>query len=412
MPLTAKEVRNAKPGRHSDGGGLYLLVKPSGAASWVLRVQYQGERKDFGLGSMVLDSAGGDIPIDRRKLLTLAEAREKARLGRALAKAGINPPEHWRAAAQPKEPPPSFRIVAEQVHGKNKGGWKNARHRGEWLSSLKRYAFPVIGDLPVADVDATAIEKVLLPIWLSKPETARRVKQRIGIILDEAHAKGWRSTEAPMRSVNQLLKIKQPKGRNFAAMPYAEVPAFVGTLRGQETVGRLALQFQILTAVRPGEVRHALWKEIDLDAAEWRIPAEKMKAGKEHIIPLVPAAIELLKRAAELFGNKPGAVVFPGHKGKPLSDMTLLKVLRDLKQPYTAHGFRSSFRDWAAEHGFANDWCEAALAHTVAGQEGKTAASYKRTSFYQHRREKLMPAWASFVLSNRSNVVQLAASRA
>jgi integrase len=414
MPLTIKEVKNAKPGRHSDGKGLYLLVKPSGSMSWVLRVQDKKERRDFGLGSVILEPIPTDIPIERRKLLTLADAREKARIGRALAKAGLNPSDHWRRAAEEEKPALTFREVAEQVHKEAKGGWKDGKHRDEWLGSLKRYAFPVIGDTPVTDVDATAIHKVLLSFWLVKPETARRVKQRIGVVLDHAHAKGWRPNEAPMRAVNQLMRaIKQPKAGHFPAMPHKDLPAFVAKLRQEDTsIGRLALQFLILTASRPGEVRHAKWEDIDREAAEWKIPAEKMKAGNVHIIPLVPAALAILERVKEFCPSKPSDYVFPGSKGV-MSDATMAKALRTTDgSAHTVHGFRSTFRDWAADNGFANDWAEAALAHTIAGQEGKTTAAYKRTTFLEQRRDKLMPAWAAFALNDQSNVVQLAAARA
>lgn len=415
MPLTVKEVKNAKPGRHSDGKGLYLLVKPSRAMSWVLRVQHQGERKDFGIGSVTLDPVPADIPLEKRKLLSLAEAREKARIGRVLAKAGINPSHHWRLAGKADEPLRTFRTVAEECHAEAKGGWKDGKHTIEWLESLKRYAFPVIGGMPVDEVDPSSIQKVLLPIWLEVPETARRVKQRIGVVLDQAHAKGWRPSEAPMRAVNQLMrKIKQPKAGHFAAMPYKDLPTFMARLRAQEiSVGRLALQFTILTAARSGEVRHAKWSEFDLDACEWRIPPEKMKAAKPHIIPLTDAALAVLKQVRALFGAKPDDPVFPGSKG-PMSDATMAKVLRLTVggAGLTVHGFRSTFRDWAADTGFSDSWAEAALAHSVAGQEGKTAAAYKRTTYFEHRRDKLMPAWASFVLDDKSNVVSLAVSRA
>jgi integrase len=409
MPLTVKEVRNAKPGRHSDGKGLYLLVKPSGSRSWVLRVQYQGERRDFGIGSVSLDPGPADIPIERRKLLTLADAREKARVGRALAKAGINPSQHWRKPEA--EAPRTFKQVAAECHQQSKKGWRNGKHRDEWLGSLERYAFAGIGNAPVETVDAAAIQKVLLPIWLSRGETARRVKQRIGVVLDYAHAKGLRSTEAPMRAVNQLMRgIKQPKSGNFAAMPYGDVPAFMRDLRqGGWSVGRLALQFLILTVPRSGEVRHMVWKDVDLDAAEWRIPPEKAKADKLHIIPLVPAAVDILREIRGLVADKPDDLVFPGLKG-PMSDATMAKVLRKAGgEGYTVHGFRSSFRDWAADNGYADSWAEAALAHL---NPNKTEAAYRRTTFFEQRRDRLMPAWAAYVLGDNPNVLQLAASRA
>lgn len=410
MPLTVKEVRNAKPGRHSDGKGLYLLVKPSGSRSWVLRVQscINGKvgRRDFGLGSVVFEPIDASIPVHKRKLLTLAEAREKAAVGRALAKAGMNPSADWRQHNE--EESHTFRAVAEECHQQSKKGWRNGKHRDEWLGSLDRYAFPVIGSFTVDEVDAAAIQRVLLPIWLAKGETARRVKQRIGVVLDYAHAKGWRTAEAPMRAVNQLMRgIKQPKRGNFAAMPYADVPDFMSKLReGDGSVGRLALQFLILTAARSGEVRGARWSEIDLDGAEWRVPAERMKAGKLHIVPLVPTAVAVLEEMQGLFAPKPTDFLFPGLKGQ-MSDATMAKVLRvDGGGGYTVHGFRSAFRDWAADEGYADSWAEAALAHA---NPNKTEAAYRRTTFFEQRRDKLMPAWAAFALGNRHNVVRLVA---
>jgi integrase len=412
MPLTVKEVRNAKPGRHSDGNGLYLLAKPSGSMSWVLRVQYQGERRDFGIGSVVLDPIAADIPIERRRLLTLAEARDKARIGRALAKAGINPSDHWRLSGQPQDAPRTFKQVAEECHHQATKGWRNEKHRIEWLASLERYAFPTLGQEAVATVDAASIQKVLLPFWLTKGETARRVKQRIGAVLDYAHAKGFRPTEAPMRAVNQLMRgIKQPKAGNFAAMPYKALPAFMTDLReGGLSSGRLALQFLILTAARPGEVRHVQWKDIDLEVGEWRVPPEKTKAGKLHIVPLVPAAADIVRQAMAMVAHKPDDRVFPGLKGKTMSDATMNKVQRLAGGgAYTVHAMRSSFRDWAADNGFADSWCEAALAHL---NPNKTEAAYRRTTFFEQRRDRLMPAWAAFVVADNSNVISLAEKRA
>ncbi|MEP7130036.1 MAG: integrase arm-type DNA-binding domain-containing protein, partial [Sphingomicrobium sp.] len=405
MPLTAKEVKNAKPGRLSDGNGLYLLVKPSGSASWVLRVQSDGHRRDFGLGSLTLDSIDAEIPIHKRRLLTLADAREKARIGRALAKAGINPSVEWRQ--QEVAAPRIFEDVAKETYRQRKKGWRNGKHQEEWLSSLERHAFPEIGQMSVDEVDATAIQKVLLPIWLLKGETARRVKQRIGSVLDYAHAKGWRATEAPMRAVNQLMRsIKQPKRGNYAAMPYKAIPAFMTKLgNGDVSVGRFALRFLILTAARSGEVRKAQWKDIDLDAAEWRMPSEKTKADRLHIVPLVPAALDVLHELIGLFATKPDDLVFPG-RGGMMSDATMAKVLRvNGGADVTVHGFRSTFRDWAADTGFADSWAESALAHI---NPNRTEAAYRRTTFYDQRRDRLMPAWASFALGNKPNVVALA----
>lgn len=434
MPLTHTGVKNAKVGRHSDGGGLYLLVKPQlvsegedkgkpklgpdgkalvASKSWVLRVQHNGMRRDFGLGAFIEKTVGGNLAIERRKLLTLIEAREKANKGRLLAKAGINPSAAWRELEAAETPPVTFEQAAREYHKQVSRSWRNSKHGDQWINTLETYAFPHLGKMSVADIDASAIQKVLLPIWLSKGETARRVRQRIGAVLDYAQGKGWREAEAPMRSLNQLMGgIKQPKGGNFAAMPYADVPAFMAKLaEADASVGRLALQFLILTAARSGEVRGATWGEFDLDAAEWRIPPERMKADKLHIVPLVPAAVAILKQMRGLFPSNASDIVFPGLKGKLMSDATMAKAMRVAGGGnYTVHGFRSSFRDWAAETGLNNDWAEAVLAHSVAGQEGKTVASYKRTTFFDQRRDKLMPAWASFILADSSNVVRLAAT--
>jgi integrase len=412
MGLTVKQAQNAKPGRHSDGRGLYLLVKPSGARSWVLRVQYKGARRDWGLGSFALESVGDHIPLHKRKALTLGEARDKAKLGRDLAKAGINPAGVWSDADAVEVP--TFEQAAKRYHQEVSRSWKNGKHGKQWLATLEAYAFPSLGKATVDQIDAPAIQKVLLPIWLTTPETARRVKQRVGVVLDYSHAQGWRDAEAPMRAVNQLMGgIKQPKGGNFAAMPYKDAPAFMAKLRdGEFSVGRLALQFLILNASRSGEIRGATWQEIDLDAKEWRIPGERMKGGKPHIVPLGAASIAILDELRGLFAPKPKDLVFPGLK-KAMSDATLAKALRvNGGGDYTVHGFRSTFRDWAADHGFNNDWAEAALAHSVTGQEGKTVAAYKRTTFFEHRRDKLMPAWAAFVLNDQSNVISLAERRA
>ena len=407
MALTMKQVQNAKRGRHSDGKGLYLLVKPSGTKSWVLRVQHRGRRQDFGLGSVASESIEAAIPLQKRRSLTLAEAREKARIGRELAKAGINPSAEWK---QEEEEVPTFKDAAEQYHAQVSTAWRNGKHGDQWLNTLKAYAFPAIGTLTVDRIDASDVQRVLLPIWLTKGETARRVRQRIGVVLDYAHGKGWRSAEAPMRALNQLMGgIKQPKGANFAAMPYKDVPAFMSKLAAAEfSVGRAALQFLILTAARSGEVRKARWKDIDLGLAEWRVPPENAKTGRLHIVPLAPAAVEIAKSIQAALAPKFNDLIFPGLKGI-MSDATLAKVLRvNRGHDYTVHGFRSSFRDWAAESGFADAWAEAALAHT---NPNRTESAYRRTTYFEQRKERLMPAWGSFCTGHASNVVRLASAQ-
>jgi integrase len=390
--LTALHVRNAKPGRHADGKGLYLLVKPSGARSWVLRIVVSGRRRDFGLG-----------PVD---LVSLTEARDKATEGRRLVRNGLDPGVEWKRSTVSI---PTFAEVARKLHETNRPGWRNAKHAAQWLSTLQTYAFPTLGRRLVDQIDASAIWSALGPIWQSKPETARRVRQRIGTVLDYAKAHGWRETEAPMRALAQIASRQQRKPGHFAAMPYAELPGFMGQLRTEApSIGRLALQFTILTAARSGEVRGATWEEMDVDAATWSIPAERMKGGEAHTVALSPAAVEILREVRGLGSGRKGEPVFPGLRGRPLSDATLSKALGVAGgADYTVHGFRSSFRDWVAEQtSFPGEWAEAALAHKPSN---KVEAAYRRTRFLEQRR-KLMAAWADY-LGGGGKVVRLAAAR-
>ena len=397
MALKAKQISKAKPGRHSDGRGLYLLVKPTGTRSWVLRVQHNGHRRDIGLGSVALEQIPyvEDVPIIRRRSLTLAEAREKARIGRELARAGLDPRTEWTIE---EKVVPTFETAAKEYHRQVAKAWRNGKHGAQWIKTLETHAFPIIGKRRIDGIDAPDIQRVLMPIWLSIPETARRVRQRIGVVLDYAKGKGWRETEAPMRALGQLMSgLRQPKGKNFAAMPYQQLPDFFRGLSEKDpSVGRLAVQFLILTAARSGEVRGAKWSEIDLATSEWRIPADRMKAGRMHIVPLSRAALDVLSAAGKLFGMAPEQTVFPGLKGQPLSDATLAKAVRDSGGgEVTVHGFRSAFRDWAADTGVADSWAEAALAH---GNPNKTEAAYKRTTYFEQRRDTLMPAWGNYVI--------------
>ncbi len=383
MKLTALQVKNAKPGSHSDGKGLILLVKPSGAKSWVLRAQANGKRRDYGLG-----------PVD---LVSLQEAREKAVEGRKMIRAGFDPSMEWKRARRVL---PTFEAAARQYHSNVKAGWKNGKHNAQWLSTLESHAFPVIGNETVDRIEASHIESVLQPIWMTIPETARRVRQRIGSVLDYAHGQGWRSTEAPMRAVQSLMKgLKQPRKGNFAAMPYSEVPSFVAKLReAGPSIGRSALEFLILTAARSGEVRGAKWGEIDTGKLQWNVPAARMKMGESHSVPLTLRAVAILKDMQSHSRGEPGDLIFPGQRRQPLSDMTLGKALKTIDgRAFTVHGFRSSFRDWAAEKTtFPNDWAEAALAH---GLSNRVEAAYKRTKFLDQRRA-LMDAWAAFLLTD------------
>jgi integrase len=396
--LTALAFRNAtKPGKYQDGDGLFLLVKPSGARSWLLRAQVDGKRREFGIGP------AADIG--------LAEARERAAAIRKQYRDGIDPVAAKRAARSALREIPTFKGAAETVHGERKGGWRNPKHRDQWLSSLDTYAFPSLGTVRVDQVDAPTIRAALLPIWLEKPETARRVSQRIGTVLDWAHANGFRPQEAPMRSVLMGLPRQPRRDRHFAAMPFADVPTFcIGLEAGAPTAGRLGLLFTIYTATRSGEVRGATWAEIDLEAKVWTVPASRMKADREHVVPLSPAALAVLERAAAIRKSKKGdAMLFPSAAGRALSDMTLSKVLRDAGQAITVHGFRSAFKDWASEQTtFPDAVSEAALAH---GDPDKVRKAYRRTDFLQLRRE-LMEAWAAFIAGPSGNVVAFPARNA
>ena len=393
MALTVLSAKNASPGRHSDGKGLYLLVKPSGARSWVLRVQVDGRRRDYGLGSY--------------DVLTLAEARERAAEGRKMAKAGLDPSIEWRRERQVV---PTFDDAARQCFEELRRGWKNGKHQAQWMTTLETYAFPRLGKKRVDHIEGPQVRDVLSPIWLEIPETARRVRQRICSVLDFAHAKGWRESEFAVRSLNAGLPAQPKKRGHFPAMPYADVPAFVARLKEQpDTSGRLGLLFTILTAIRSGGVRGAVWGEIDRGNADWNVPGERMKAGEPHTVPLSQQALAILDRAGGLLAPRDHEIIFPGNGGKPMSDATMGKALFEGGGgEYTVHGFRSSFRDWAAEVArVPDDVAEAALAHTL---KDKTEAAYKRTKYLEQRRD-LMARWAEYVCG-QGNVLQLVSASA
>jgi integrase len=388
--LTATAVKAAlsKPGRHSDGDGLILAVGARGSGSWMVRVQKDGKRRDIGLGAA--------------SKVTLSQARTRAAEVRSQVEAGIDPVAQRRKAAGV----PTFREAASQVHTEHKKGWKNGTHQGQWLRTLEVYAFPTLGDQLVSEIDGPAVREVLADIWTEKPETARRVRQRVGAVLDWAYSKGHRGSEAPMRSLSKGLPRQPKKNCHHAAMPFADVPAFLARLREKETWGRLALEAAILTAARSGEIRGARWSEVDLEKALWTVPANRMKAGKEHVVPLSPAALRVFERASELRLEGCGYVFHGSKRDKPMSDMTLMKVLRDMGETITAHGFRSSFRDWVSEETqFSGDLAEAALAHAISN---KVEAAYRRGNLLEKRR-KLMDAWGSYS-DGAANIFRLATS--
>lgn len=378
--LTAMKIKTlTEPGRYTDGDGLMLIVATGGARSWMLRARIDGKRRDIGLGSL--------------KVLTLAEARAKATELRRQIAQGIDPIAERKKV---EDPVPTFREAAALVHEEHKAAWKNGKHQDQWINTLTTYAFPKLGDRLVNDIEGPIIRDVLAPIWLAKPETARRVRQRIGAVLDWSYAKGYRPTEAPMRSLSKGLPRQPRKDSHFAAMPFTDVPKLIARLRERSSVGRLAMEALILTAARSGEIRGATWSEVDLDAGMWTVPADRMKMGKVHHVPLAPEVIDVFRRA-EALRVPCSDLVFPGQRLKnQLSDMTLLKVMRDMETGVTVHGFRSAFRDWVAEEtSYPGEVAEAALAHAIPN---KVEAAYRRTDFLEKRRS-LMREWAAFCTS-------------
>jgi integrase len=385
--LTAVAVKAAmaKAGSYQDGDGLFLKVDKRGGASWTLRFQRDGNRQDVGIGSA--------------RLLTLADARDKASALRRAVKVDrrdVLAEKKDEAAAKV-----TFREAARQYHSENAAGWKSTVYARQWLASLDNYAFPKLGNVPTGGIMAADIITVLTPIWQEIPETARQVRNRICAVLDYAHAKGWRSSEAPSGSgslkAGRGLPRQVKERQNRKAMPYVTVPALLTALRRKPSYGRLALELLILTGVRSQEVRLATWDEFDLEARLWTIPAEHMKRNKAHLVPLSDPAIAVLTKAAalKLEGSEQ---VFPGAGGRPMSDMTLLKVLRDMSEPYHVHGFRSALTDWAANEGIPDAVVEAALAHKTpdAVQAAYRRTTYLGTAGQPGQRVKLMADWGRY----------------
>ena len=375
--LTALKVKSLGPGRHADAHGLYLLVKESGSRSWVLRMQTEGRRRDFGLGAL--------------RDVSLAEARDAAADLRRQVRRGGGPVAEKRAG---RNVIPSFETAARACYESMRAGWKNKRHES-WISSLSNHVFPMIGSKPVDAVDSTTVCETLAPIWLEIPDTANRILQRIGAVLDYAHIKGWRKEETSLRSVRKGLPRQAATAGHLEAMPYGDVPAFMaGLADAAPTVGRDALRLTVYTAVRSNETRFAVWPEFDLQNGVWSIPAERMKAGEAHVVPLSRAAVTLLRRRSKA-READDSLVFSANGTKPISDMTMTKILRDGGiSGYTVHGFRSAFTDWAAETtDFPKEVADKALSHKLPN---KVEAAYRRTDFFEKRR-KLMAKWASFV---------------
>ena len=388
--LTALKVDKAKqPGMYADGGGLYLRVTDSGTKNWVFRFMLNGRPRWMGVGPL--------------HTIGLAEARNRAAAFRLQRHDGVDPIERRRAerlqARLDAAKAVTFKECAARYIASHRAGWRNPKHAAQWQATLATYAEPVMGGLSVQAVDTALVLKVLEPIWTTKPETAGRVRGRIESILDWAKVRGYRAGENPARWRGHLDKLLPARSKvrrveHHAALPYAELPSFLVRLREQEGIAARALEFAILTAARTGEVIGARWSEMDLLDKTWTLPAARMKAGREHRVRYPLARSPSWK---EMQPHRPAedAFVFPGGKnGRPLSNMAFLMLLRRMGLgDVTAHGFRSSFRDWAAERtNFPAEVAEMALAHTVSD---KTVAAYNRSDLFERRR-RLMAAWATF----------------
>ena len=407
--LTALQVQKlSKPGYHADGAGLHLCVKATGGKSWIFRYRFGGKEREMGLGPL--------------HTVSLAEAREKALAQRKMLLEGVDPLAAKQASeVQRKLAEASvitFDSAATSYIASHRAGWKNEKHVQQWQNTLATYAFPKIGQLPVAAIDTGLVLSVLqqetgedkAQLWHAKTETASRLRGRLESILDWAAFRGYREGENPARWKGHLehelpARSKVQKIEHHAALPYAELGAFMVELRKREGFSARALEFAILCASRSGEVRGATWAEIDLPGRIWTVPAERMKAGKEHRVPLSDEAVKLLEALPRIVGND---YVFPAPRGGQLSDMALTAVLRRMERGgLTQHGFRSTFRDWAGETtAYPREVCEHALAHKLA--DGVEAA-YQRGDLLA-KRARLMADWARYcgtVQGSAENVVAM-----
>ena len=381
--LSAAFIRSAPPGRHADGNGLFLYVKPEGTRSWIQRIVIRGRRRELGLGSVAL--------------VSLAEARELALANRKLARSGGDPLADKRRV----QGVPTFSEAARRVVEQKRGGWRGRWHAQNWLRSLERYAFPRIGNRPVSEVNSADVLEILTPIWHVKPETARAVRQRVRSVLEWAVAMEMRMDNP----CDRVLPVLGPQGdivQHMQALAHQDVAAAVETVRSSTSAApaiKLALEFLVLTAARSGEVRLATWDEMDAAGRVWTISAARMKAKREHRVPLCGRAVEILE-AARTFGDRD--LVFPMRSGRPIAASTLPKMLRQHGIEAVAHGFRSSFRDWAAEKtNHPREVIEAALAHTV---QNKVEAAYARSDLFERRR-RLMNDWSAYLDGARGQVV-------
>lgn len=383
--LTVRRLTTA--GFYAVGGvsGLHLQVLPTGARTWILRTMIGGKRRDMGLGGYP------DV--------TLSMARERAREAKDKVRKGVDPIAERTALKSALAAARGAQITFDEAATKYIDAmcheWKNAKHQAQWESTLREYASPVLGKLLVGDIRLAHIEQVLSPIWTTKTETATRVRGRVEAVLNWATVRGYRHGENPARWKGHLDKVlprpsKVAKVEHFAALPWQAISDFVSELRKRKGISARAVELAILTATRSSEIRGAVWAEFDLDAALWIVPGERMKAGKEHRVPLPADAVALLRALPRIEGQE---FVFASPRGGKLSDMSLTAVLRRMEVPATVHGFRSTFRDWAAEAtNYPREVAEMALAHTVGD---KVEAAYRRGDLFEKRR-RMMDDWAKF----------------
>ena len=402
--LTALKVDKAKEaGMYADGGGLYLRVTRDGTKNWVFRFMLNGRPRWMGMGPL--------------HTIGLADARARAAECRKQRHDGIDPIDARRAARQQARLDAAktitFKECANGYIASHKAGWRNDKHAAQWEATLATYAVPIIGKLSVQAIDTALVLKVIEPLWTTKPETAGRLRGRVESILDWAKVRGYRAGENPARWRGHLDKLlparsKVRKVEHHAALPYAELPGFLVSLREQQGIAARALEFTILTAARTGESIGARWDEINTREKAWVIPAARMKAGREHRVPLTARALAILEQMKSARGAEPQFIFEGGKAGRPLSNMAFLMLLRRMgRGDLTAHGFRSSFRDWAAERtSFPSEVVEMALAHAVGT---KVEAAYRRGDLFEKRR-RLMDAWAEFLAkapAEQVNVVSL-----
>ena len=394
MALTHLKIKTlTKVGLHCDGFGLYLRIAPGGSKQWIQRVQYGGKRRDLGLGGW---------PV-----VSLAKAREKAFSHRVAISDGRDPLADKRKASAP-----TFRDAAAKTYDANKGRWRSAKTAKNWTQQFELHVFPIIGDLPVDKIGREQVLRVLTPIWSKRPEVARKLRSRLRAVLAWAQAHGYVDQNAAGEGIDAALPSQPAVRAHYKALPFDQVPACLRTIEaatGASDAVRACFRYMVVTCSRAGEARGARWSEIDLSAATWTIPASRMKANREHRVPLSAAAIDVLRKVEPLRGESDLVFPSPTRPGKPTSNMTLTKALRTAKIDAVPHGFRSSFRVWASERTNSDHAVmELCLAHAVGSSVER---AYARSDLFAKRR-RLMDLWGGFLTSDSATVVSFPASGA